>query len=342
MRKRYSKNHGIKRLLLIFFVFGIVAVLYFYNQYNYQISTPVNPGNTEEIIITVKKGDSIKTIASTLYQKNLILGEDNFKLYGRLNNLDKQVKTGRFPLSSGMTVPEIFTALNSEEQREVVLTIPEGYTIGEIDDLLVENSLIQPGEYIKATDNFNKWEKYSFLNEEKQKNLIHPLEGFLFPDTYYVSATNFYPENLIDLQLLTFKQKVIPEVMDSNRQIEEIINVAAMVEEEANRTKDRPIIAGIIWKRLDENWQLGIDATLLYLKKDRDITFEDLQEDSPYNTRKNIGLPPGPITNPGLASIKAAAFPESSEYYYYLTSKDGDMIYARNNQEHVNNKANYL
>lgn len=342
MRRKIKKSHPIRKLLLIIAVFGLIALFYLYNQYNYQISTPVNPTNTEEIIITVKKGDNIKKIANKLFEEKLILGEDSFKLYARLNNIDTQIKTGRFPLSQNMTVPEIFATLSSDEQREAVITIPEGYTVSEIDKLLAENSLIIEGEYKKAVQEFNKWDKYLFLDKEQQSKLIYPLEGYLFPDTYFVSANSFHPENLIDLQLITFRQKAIPAMGNSSLPIDQIVNIAAMVEEEAREKKDRPIIAGIIWKRFEENWQLGIDATSLYLKKDREITSDDLQEDSAYNTRKNTGLPPGPITNPGLDSIKASAFPEKSDYYYYLTAKDGHMVYAKTNTEHVNNKANYL
>ncbi|MCC7432029.1 endolytic transglycosylase MltG, partial [Candidatus Peregrinibacteria bacterium] len=120
MRRPIKKSHPIRKLLLIIAVFGLIALFYLYNQYNYQINTPVNPTNTEEVIVTVKKGDNIKKIASKLFEEKLILGEESFKLYARLNNLDTQIKTGRFPLSQNMTVPEIFATLSSDEQREAV------------------------------------------------------------------------------------------------------------------------------------------------------------------------------------------------------------------------------
>ncbi len=168
------------------------------------------------------------------------------------------------------------------------------------------------------------------------------MEGYLFPDTYFVSASNFSNDNFLSLLLNTFESKALPVISSSSRPSEQVIIVAAMIEKEANQSKDRPIISGIIWKRLDEQWLLGIDATLLYLEDDREIDYYDLQKDTPYNTRLNPGLPPGPIANPGLASIKAAAQPEESEYYFYLTSRDGEMKYAVNDSEHVRNKNQYL
>jgi len=148
---------------------------------------------------------------------------------------------------------------------------------------------------------------------------------------------------LIDLMLKNFQKKTADlNLGSSDHSVEEIMTVASMVEKEANTKDDRYLVAGIIWKRLKEHWVLGIDATLLYLKQNNQIDYQTLQETSPYNTRKIQGLPPGPISNPGLDSIKAALTPKDSPYYYYLTSKDGEMIYAKTNDEHNLNKQKYL
>lgn len=342
MRKRIGKGRLLVKAVAALFVVVVGYFLYAWNQYNYQINTPVNPANTEEVIVTVKKGDSIKKIADTLAEKKLILSGDSFRWYSKLNGVDKDIKTGRFPLNQSLNVPQIVAILTSDKQRQAVITIPEGSTVRDIDRILVDQKLINAGEYIAAEDAFADWDKYPFLRKDQQKKLAHPLEGYLFPDTYFVSADNFKVENLIDMQLKAFQEKVLPVTLGSSRSLDQIVNVAAMVEEEANTDYDRPIVAGIIWKRLDEKWALGIDATLLYLKTDREIDYKDLQEESPYNTRKNPGLPPGPITNPGLSSLKAAADPQQTEYYYYLTGKDGKTVYAVTDAQHAANKAEYL
>jgi UPF0755 protein len=238
-----------------------------------------------------------------------------------------------------MDTRKIYQVITSNEQRQEIVTIPEGSTIQEIDAILAELSLINPEEFVKAAGNFDAYDQYPFLNRDQQQKLVHPLEGYLFPDTYYVSALNFRPEEFLTMLLNTFQKKALPVLATSAQPLAETVIVASMIEKEANRDQDRPLIAGIIWKRLSENWVLGIDATLLYLKNDRTITYQDLQEDSPYNTRKNSGLPPGPICNPGLASIQAAAQPENSPYYFYLTNRDGDMVYAVSNEEHNRNKS---
>lgn len=340
MRKRYRPHHHrlLKVTLAVLLIFVIIG-FYKYQQYNHLISTPAKPGSAEEMIFTIKKGESLKNIASALQQDGLILDQESFNWYGRLEGLDKEVKSGRFPLGPGMTAKEIYQTLTSNAQRQEVVTIPEGSTVPDIDRILSELSLITPGELNQAANSFDSYDKYAFLNREKQSSLTHPLEGYLFPDTYYVSALNFSPEEFLSMLLNTFQQKALPVLQTSSRPLAETVIVASMIEKEANRDPDRPIIAGIIWKRLAEDWVLGIDATLLYLKNDRTITYQDLQEDSPYNTRKNPGLPPGPICNPGLASLQAAAQPENSPYYFYLTNRSGDMVYAVSNEEHNRNKS---
>jgi UPF0755 protein len=340
---RRSKTSIWFKIAGVVIVFGLFIAGYFYFRYDYLIKTPVIAGDQEEILFNIKKGDNSKAIADRLIEQNLILDADAFKLYARLNNLDKEIKTGRFGLTKGQNTIEILTKITSNQQKELIVTIPEGSNIREIDQLLTEQGIISAGEFASATQAFTNYEKYPFLNRTEIESLKYPLEGYLFPDTYYISASDFHPDQLISLMLKTFQSKALPFLEESTQSIEDTVNVAAMVEEEANQDQDRPIISGIIWKRLNEGWLLGIDATLLYESDNRTITYQDLQEDHPYNTRKNGGLPPGPITNPGLASLKAAAQPETSSYYYYLTSsKTGDMVYAETDAQHNQNKREHL
>lgn len=347
MRKnKFSKRSKTSiwlKITVILVIFVLIAAGYFYFRYDYLIKTPVIAGDQEEILFNIKKGDNSKAIADRLIEQNLILDADAFKLYARLNNLDKEIKTGRFGLTKGQNAIEILTKITSNQQKELIVTIPEGSNIREIDQLLTEQGIITAGEFTSATQAFTNYEKYPFLNRTEIESLKYPLEGYLFPDTYYISASDFHPDQLISLMLKTFQSKAVSFLEESNYSIEDTVNVAAMIEEEANQDQDRPIISGIIWKRLEEGWLLGIDATLLYESDNRTITYQDLQEDHPYNTRKNAGLPPGPITNPGLESLKAAAQPEASSYYYYLTSsKTGDMVYAETDAQHNQNKREHL
>jgi UPF0755 protein len=344
MYKYQKKNRINKNIIITILIVIVVAVFYCYSRYQYFLNTPVDNASTETTVITINKGDHTAEIAKKLAEENLIIDQDTFKLYTRLNNLDKEIRVGRFSVSPNQTIPEIVKTITSDQQIELIITIPEGYNTAQIDQLLTNQKLIKTGDFKTAVKNFQNYDDYAFLEQTKIKDLIYPLEGYLFPDTYYVDPQNFSGDKLIIQMLDNFKNKTKNLNPGSNRSWSEIINVASMVEEETNRDQDRPIVSGIIWKRLQENWFLGIDATLLYLREDsdREIDYFDLKKDSPYNTRNHLGLPPGPIANPGLASIEAALNPQQTDYYYYLTSKDGEMIYATSESEHNNNKNKYL
>lgn len=340
--RRNKKRRTGKYLLIVVLVIGAV-VWWQYARYQNFISTPVDANDNTAISLLIKKGESLNTITQKLHENELILDQDAFKMYNRLGGYDRNIVAGRFLLNKTMTVPEIVQALTSNEKSEAIVTIPEGSTIVQIDDTLTDQDLIEEGEFIAAIDEFDDYDNYFFLNEEKLKDLPHPLEGYLFPDTYFVDPIDFHSENLIQLMLNTFESRIGDELQATDRDIHDVVIMASIVEKEVRTTKDIPIVAGLLWKRLDSGWLLGADATLLYLKEDRTIDYQDLQEDTPYNTRKNGGLPPGPISNPGLESLTATLYPEESPYWYYLTTLDtGEVIYAETNEQHNANKAQYL
>jgi len=352
-RKRTSlstnrrKPKTLRNIILLILLVGIIFGWYQYSRYEYNINTAVDSADTSKISFTIKKGETIPDIAQKLYDEDLILDIGAFKIYTRLNGYDTKIITGRFLLNKSMTVPEIVENLTNRTNGEVILTVPEGTTIKEIDEELVKLDLINSGEFIAAVREFDNYDKYPFLDKEDHKDLIYPLEGYLFPDTYYLDALNYYNENLIQLMLNNFESKLnteFPEILaDSKTKLFDKVIMASIVEKEVRTSKDIPIVAGILWKRLDSGWTIGADATLLYLADDRELDYFDLQEESPYNTRKNLGLPPGPICNPGLAHLKGTFYPEESPYFFYLTTLDtGEVIYGKTNEEHNANKAKYL
>ena len=165
-------------------------------------------------------------------------------------------------------------------------------------------------------------------------------------DTYFLDAGGFHSLNLIDLMLKNFDRKIktlgaIPD--EQKRSLADVIIMASILQREVRTPKDYEIVSGILWKRLDSNWHIGADATILYVTKKKTISAADLAIDSPYNTRRFTGMPPGPICNPDIEHIKAAFQPVASEYWYYLTTLDtGEVIYAKTNDEHNINKAKYL
>jgi len=262
-------------------------------------------------------------------------------------------------LSGKKSTPEIVFA------DEETLTIPEGWSVQDI------------GQYLERT---GKWTSQDFLNivgwprvdYRNQKSKTKPvdfsgqydfladkpgyygLEGYLFPDTYRVYASSTVTE-IVDKMLANFDQKLTPkmraEIKAQGKTINEVIILASIIEKEApiNYQKDdnrsARIISGIFWNRIGIGQGLQSDATLSYIFNDNKSQHSgrDLEIDSPYNTYKYRGLPPGPICNPGILAIEAAIYPIATDYYYFLTSKDGgEVYYARNYDEHLQNKYKYL
>lgn len=348
-RGKNKRKRIVQAIVVLVILLGIFF-WYKYSQYQYYLQTPVDPADTSKISIVIKKWtaengeNQLGTLAKKMQDQGLILDADTFTLYVKWHHFDRKLVAGRFFIQRSMTIPQIVNIITDIKKGEISLTITEGETIRDIDAKLADLDMIQPGTFIQATKDFNEYEKYPFLDKEAHKALPHPLEGFLFPDTYYLDSSNFNAKSLIQLMLKNFEKKLGDELKDKDAStIFKTVIMASMVEEEIQTEKDRPIVAGILWKRLKEDWLLGVDSTLLYLKNDRTIDANDLADDSPYNTRKNHGLPPGPISNPGLPSLTAAFHPESSEYYFYLTKPNtGEVVYARTNDEHNANREKYL
>lgn len=330
-----------KRLLQLFGLILVVAFAWhFWNPFwRSDLTTAADPASSEKIVFSIEKGSSAKTIAKDLYAEDLIVNKLSFTRAVETENLDGSLRYGSFVLSPSMTLEEIVTVLTTQGTGELALTVPEGWTIAQIDARLTEMALIQAGDFEDCTRTCNF--SYSFLPKEDAH-----LEGYLFPDTYFIDSASFTSKTLIQQMLNNFDQKwsdaMQSSLEKSGRSLQEVVTMASLLEREVRTPKDLPIVSGIIWKRLDNDWYLGIDATLLYKDDDGTLSSEDLTKDSPYNTRTSKGLPPTAIGNPGLETLEAALTPESSEYWFYLTDSEGNVHYATTNAEHEANKAEYL
>ena len=213
--------------------------------------------------------------------------------------------------------------------KDVRITVPEGFNSKEIAEL------------------FGKQKKFTHFNQEKFITLATPYEGYLFPDTY-LFLPNITVEDVIDVMLLNYQKRIetlASEIKAFGRPIRDVINMASIIEEEARTIETREIISGILWKRFDQGMPLQVDAAFVFVngkKNSKDLTLEDLKIDSPYNTYVHRGLPPTPISNPGLDAIRATVHPIVTKYYFYLSDDEGNMHYAVTHDEHVANKEKYL
>ena len=264
------------------------------------------------------------------------------------------MSAGTYLIPRDASFSDIAEWLSSGEGKETVVTIPEGYTIAQIDALLAAMDLIEEGELLECVQTCD-FSSFAFLPSAEGLALSPSansgqarVEGYLFPDTYFVDVTTFVPKFFLERLLGTFRTSVIEglatDMEVSGRPLHEVMTMASLIERETRTNEERPVVSGILWKRFDSGRGLDVDATVRYIleKSTGTLTKEDLEVDSPYNTRRYRGLPPGPIGNPGLASIRAALDPEDSLYWYYLHDQDGNIRYAETNDEHNLNKAKYL
>ena len=351
-----------KKTFYILIALAIVAtaVIMTIVKYRNSVYIPLDKNNTTNTSIIIKKGLTVREIGDILEEKEIIDSSSAFYWYVRLNSLDKDIVSGRFLLNPSMNVPEILAKISDVSKSEAVITIVEGNSIKDIDKKLAETGLTKEGDFIAAVKTFNGYENYPFLDKKllaetqkattanmaSQKSADYlPLEGYLYPDTYFLEPVNFDPNDLIIKALNNFSKKITPylqEIQTSNKKLQEILTMASIIEKEVIGDKDRKMVSGILWKRLASGWRLDADATLLYITNDKKITKDDLNIDSLYNTRKNKGLPPGPICNPSISSIEASIHPTPSDYFFYLTSKDGETKYAKTNDEKNQNREKYL
>lgn len=278
--------------------------------------------------LTIERGQSLFSISHELHDANVIRSARLFEMVMIVLGSEKRVSDGEYYFDRPVSTIEIALRISGRQfgiDRKKV-TFPEGFTNKQI------------GERLAAT--FPNFDTTLFMT------LAKGTEGYLFPDTYgfFPSAT---PDFILAALKRNFETKLAPlekDIAISGRSKADIITMASIIEKEANGPSDRALISGILWNRLDKGIALQVDAPFLYLlgKESKELTQKDLATNSPYNTYRNKGLPPGPINNPGLAAIMAAIYPEQSPYIFYLHDADGAIHYAVTYTEHKKNISKYL
>ena len=278
-------------------------------------------------VVEITPGQSLQSITISLHDKNIIRSPLVFRSLVILFGGEKKVSAGDYLLEE----PQGTFSLAKRFVKgrfgidTTKITIPEGWNIFQIADYLEKNLIL-----------FNKKD---FVELARNK------EGYLFPDTYFVSGS-VNPSEIINMMENNFLKKITSiqkQILAFKHTEREIITMASILEGEA-LPKDRNVVAGILWKRLDLGMPLQVDSTFSYIngKNTYELTLEDLKIDSLYNTYKYRGLPPGPISNPGLEAIISAITPIKTKYLYFLTERDGTIHYAKTFEEHKRNKELYL
>jgi UPF0755 protein len=302
------------------------------------------------VAFVVESGETAAEIAARLSQEGLISDAELFRRYVQYHGLDAGIEAGEFTLRQTMTIPEIAQALQQGLRAELVVTIQEGLRLEQVAAVVAAQTGISEDEFLSwATTGWrNSGFAFDFLADLPPDAT---LEGFLFPETYRLpeDATS---ADLLTRMLETFDARVTPDMRAAaaNRglNVYELVTLAAVVEREAVLDQERPLIAGVYHNRLVAGWFLNACPTVQYAIGSGDetgewwpvLTLNDLEMDSSYNTYRNLGLPPGPICSPGLASIQAAAYPADTDFFFFLadcTKDDGSHLFAVTEAEHLSN-----
>lgn len=295
---------------------------------------PAARGSSRAEIFEVKKGEGFMAIAAGLTRKGLVRRPAAFFLWASVAGSAKHLKPGIYTLSPSMSGFDILNILVQGQVREVVVTIPEGSTLYDIDRILSAAGVLSPESLI------------AFLESSPE-----PLEGKLFPDTYRL-FTNISPEEVVEKLTRNFEVKAEPLFQGERDQLEENLIMASLLEREIPDLEERRVVAGVLRKRLQAGMPLQVDATICYVKEQRargedgscyPLTPLDFTVDSPYNSYRYKGLPPAPIGNPGTSSIFAALHPKPSPYWFYLSDPaTGKTVFSKTLDEQEANRVKYL
>lgn len=337
-------NDAISKFIFLFwalFSLGISLFLFF-------LGSAASSPNYR--LVKILPGTGFREIAELLENQKIIRSQNTFLIYGVLSGSAHQLKPGDYLLSAGSSTPAIVLELTHGPKIDREITFPEGVTLKDIDTMLARAEILPVGALTNLNQSYEirsrKIGDYEFLRG------VSSLEGFLFPDTYRFFL-NSSTEQVVKKFLDNFEKKAEPLVKCKMSQVKckELLIIASLLEKEAPEFRDRQIIAGILYKRLELGIGLQVDATITYAKcggafltcADSKVYRKDLDFPSLYNTYLYNGLPPGPIGNPGLEAIKAAFNPIRSEYLYYLSDpKTKKIIFSKDLDEHLDNRAQYL
>lgn len=301
--------------------------------------TPISSASSESITITVPRGQSLDALTDLLHRKGFLQHPVKFKLLARIYGHHRMIKAGEYRFSTGMTPTEILDHLYAGDVLLHRLTIPEGFNIRQIAERVGEDGICRQDAFLAvATD--PAFAKKMGINAQT-------VEGYLFPDTYFFEK-NTPPQKIIATMIRHFRSvfsdKWQKRAKEMGMTVHEIMTLASIIEKESADNKERPIIASVFYNRLERHMRLESDPTVIYGIKDfnGDLTTRDLDQKTPYNTYQIYGLPPGPICNPGIESIRAALYPAKTDYLYFVAKPDKTHHFSRTLAAHDRAVRKYL
>ncbi|WP_066257781.1 endolytic transglycosylase MltG [Neobacillus drentensis] len=358
MLEHQNEAKVVRKIVLVISILLLLLIVLISGGGYLYIDSALKPVDAESK--TLKKvdipiGSSVTGIGETLQSHGIIKSAKVFKYYVKLKN-EGGFMAGEYQLSPSMDVPEIVSRLKTGKvlaKASFKLTIPEGKQLEEIAAMMAKATKQKQEDVLNKLNNIEfiktLMAKYpDILTEEILNSSVkYPLEGYLYPATYPFYKQNPSVEEMVTA-MLNQTRKVVSayseESKKKNLSVHQLLTMASLVEEEATEKADRKTIASVFYNRMKIGMMLQTDPTVLYAQgkhKER-VLYEDLEVDSPYNTYKNTGLPPGPIANAGKASIEASLEPEKTGYYYFLATPAGDVIFTKTLEEHNKEKAKHI
>ena len=332
---------------LIILIIIIASVIWLFYLAKINLNMPIEPGT----IVLIQPGYGVGEIALDLEKNKIVKSAFFFKLHAKLSGNQSNLQAGEYLLEKDISIKKLVDLLASGRSlsNEIPVLIKEGMSIKDINKQLKDEGIFANDDFLNLVQTKIKnlpeeLDDYEFL---KQAPSNADLEGYLFPDTYRIYKDSV-SQDLVIKMLDNFQEKVDNDILkDIEKQgtLHEIITMASLLEKEVRTEEDMKVVSGIFWNRIDNSQPLQSCATLAYILgiNKPQYSIEDTEVDSPYNTYKNYGLPPGPISNPGRTAIKAAVYPLKTSYNYFLSKPDtGETVFSKTFEEHSKNKEKYL
>lgn len=304
--------------------------------YNSSTTAPKAGGDGQTVLFRVMPGMSAAAIAEQLKKDQLIDNVAAFRTEAKVSGLEKSLQAGTYRLTRGMSVRQIIDVFAKGKVEQIALTVPEGYTVVQIAELVEQ---LQLGKKARFLELAQQYAPYDYMLTDNPA-ITYKAEGFLFPSTYFVSE-DMREEQIMAMMAKEFDKRLTPDkrqqLADRGLTVRQWVAMASLVEKEAQVEQDRPLIAGVFYNRLREEMPLQSCATIQYILgyPKAELTVADTQLPSPYNTYLHAGLPPGPIANAGAAAFAAALSPAQTEYKFFVVQPNGAHRFSRTYDEHL-------
>ncbi len=337
-----KKNGLIRKLIVSLTVILLIAGIGLFSAFQW-IKLQLQPTYQGSIAFEIQKDTTLAQVAQKLESLGYVRNARVFTYYLRYKDVDRNIKAGEYKIEAYTSLDDLIKVLVTGQEKTYRFTVPEGFHHRQIANKLSAEGLMNAEE-------FKQWvhhppdEILSKLPESIPENAS--LEGFLFPETYFIARPDAF--RIIDLMTSQFSQIFTEEMLERSHELgftlHEIITLASIIEREAQYYDELALVSSVFHNRLRDGWLLQACSTVEYVteKEGYVLTLEELQIDSPYNTYMYSGLPKGPIANPGLSSIMAALYPDSSNYYFFVAKGDGTHAFSRTLEEHNRNVRRYI